>query len=184
LANIFDVVSPDSKEHFLSLALLQFAVREAKVSKNHGFVDIGKAYDFAQGLGYMAPQIDWALCNLWKKKLLETVGREKPIEAALSESSIRITTVGAYHLTRLPELFVYYDAVVTDTPILDETYRGKINDVSEIGERLTRGEIFLQYLNECFTHLDSSRYGLDWPKMFERAMANIVYIRRVTSRKT
>ena len=182
IENVFDVESLDRSEHFLSLILLQFVSLEAKTSLKHGFVDVGKIYDVAQGLGYSVPQIDRSLSRLWKKKLLETAGRVKPVGEDIAASSLRITTIGAYHLKRLPTMFVYYDAIVTDTPILEEAFRIRIHDVADIDERLERGSIFLDYLDGCFKNLDAQRTGLDWSHLLAQAKKNIADIRSLNVR--
>jgi len=78
-------------------------------------------------------------------------------------------------------MFVYYDAIVTDTPILERTYRDRILDVSDIMERLDRGEIFLNYLDECFEQTSRDSTEIDWPSMVADARANIELIREINA---
>jgi len=179
--NVFDIASDDSREHLLSLLILEFVDRIGKQSARHGFVGLEEVYEYSQGLGFLVNQVDDHLCRLWKKKLLETAGRIKPIDKDVSATAIRITTVGAYHLHRLPRMFVYYDAIVTDTPVLLPQYRNQILDVSDIKERLIRSENFLEYLEKCGSLIDSSKTGLDWQFLINDAKDNIIDIRAYNS---
>lgn len=177
--NIFDITSLDKREHFLSLILLAFIDRTGQRSSRHGFVGLDELYDFAQGLGYLVNQVDEHIGRLWKKRLIETSGRVKPIDKDVSTSSVRITTIGAYHFRKLPRMFVYYDAVITDTPILDRGWRERILDVNDINDRLNRGDIFLSYLNTCFPNMDPAKCGIEWPSYIADARANIKAIKNV-----
>jgi hypothetical protein len=58
--------------------------------------------------------------------------------------AIRITTTGAYHLNNLPNLFVYIDAIIVDTPIFDNQVRGEIQDVESIEARIKRAKNFFK----------------------------------------
>ncbi len=177
LENIFDIMDLDSKEHFLGLIILQFIFSEGKRSRTHGFVDLENIYDFGGALGFQPKAIEWCLERFCSKQLLETANRLNPAKNGISTSAIRITTIGAYHLLRFPGMFLYYDAIVTDTPILEEEYRTKICDVADIGDRLNRCELFLDYLDISFRDLDSARCGLEWRKFSSQTRENINYIR-------
>ncbi|MFH1940739.1 MAG: hypothetical protein ABIL68_01450 [bacterium] len=176
--NLFDLMSPDHKEHFLCLIILQRIDSEGKRSRSHGFVEIGILYDFLQGLGFPVPQIDHSICNLIAAKLLETAGRLQPVEGDVGDSAVRITTIGAYHLYRLPCMFVYYDAIATDLTILDESVRSVVTEVSDISDRLERGTIILAYLDSCNTDVPEKISGLDWKTLKKTTEDNINEIRR------
>jgi len=162
IENLFDIQTLEPREHFLSLIMLQFVSSEGRRSATHGFVDVDKVYDFAAGSGFQPKQIDTHLARLCTKRLIETAGRIKPLQTDTTASAVRITTVGAYHLLRLPHLFAYYDAIVTDTPILDADFRDRVCDVAEIGDRLERCKTFLAYFDTCARGLESARCGFDW----------------------
>jgi hypothetical protein len=76
---------------------------------------------------------------------------------------VRLTSVGAYTLKKLPTLFAYVDAVIVDTPIMDPEFRARIQDVRGIAERLDRAIVFADYLDSAW---DASRLaadsGIDW----------------------
>jgi hypothetical protein len=181
IENLFDIASLDRREHFLSLILLDFIARVGQQSSHHGFVCLEEIYDYVQGIGYSVNHIDEHLCYLWKKQLVETAGRVKPIDKDVSASSVRITTIGAYHLHRLPRMFVYYDAIVTDTPILERSFREQILDVSDIIDRLERGSIFLNYLEQCFALIDLKKCRIDWQSQLVDTRTNIVNIKRLNN---
>jgi len=159
--------------HFLKLIILQRVVSEGKRSRHHGFVEIGALYDFLQGLGFFVNQIDNSLGALRTTRLLETAGRVLPLDLKTKESSVRITTKGAYHLQRFPYMFVYYDAISTDLSILDEKIRSEMRDVSDIRDRLKRGEIILAYLQVCYSNLVADTSGINWKEMQAATMNNI-----------
>jgi hypothetical protein len=75
----------------------------------------------------------------------------------------RVTTVGAYTARVLVTLFTYVDAMVVDTPVVDEAYRRIIKDVHAISERVGRAEYFRTYLDKQWLPL--SRFegmAFDW----------------------
>lgn len=180
--NLFDISTPDPKEHFLSLIILQYLSSHGIKSKTHGFVKNDNLIEFLHSIGFSSQQFDLNLLDMCKFKLIETAGRIKPIDNEVPASSIRITTVGAYHLRRLPYIFAYYDAISTDIPIIDRAYREKILDVEYILERLERGKILLSYLNKCAKQSLSSDTGIEWEKMFDSSIKNIHSIEEILQR--
>ena len=63
---------------------------------------------------------------------------------------------------RLSHLFPYFDAIVVDPPILDDSFRGKMHDVHNITDRLNRADIFLRYLDEQWRQLQDVETIFDW----------------------
>ncbi len=180
--NLFDLSSADRKDHFISLIALQYIEAYGTKSKMHGFVSQDDIYNFLQSLSFTVQQIDRCLSELCKSKLLESAGRVKPISEDVKFTSLRITTIGAYHLQRLPYMFVYYDAIVTDLHILDIKYREAILDVYDIHERLKRCEVLLSYLEICSQSLPANS-GIDLNKMFLATRQNIRYIKDVLDKR-
>jgi hypothetical protein len=75
----------------------------------------------------------------------------------------RVTTVGAYTARVLVTLFAYLDAVVVDTPIVDDTYRRIIKDVRSISDRVARAEYFRAYLDKQWLPLSRFKdMAFDW----------------------
>ena len=81
--------------------------------------------------------------------------------------------MGRYHINVLVKKFTYIDAVVIDTPIIDETVRSKINDIKPIAERLERAELFLGYLNDCSNHLQDEDAKNVWQKISSEIASDI-----------
>jgi uncharacterized protein Smg (DUF494 family) len=183
ICNLFDIVTSDSKEHFLALIILQYISTHGIKSKSHGFVKNDELINFIHSIGFSSIQIDNCLTSLHKFKLIETAGRVKPIDSDTPTSSLRITTVGAYHLQRLPYMFVYYDAISTDIPIIQREYREKILDVEYISDRIERGEVLLSYLNSCADQSLPPESGIEWGKMVQETRFNIKFIKQVLERK-
>jgi hypothetical protein len=183
VCNLFDVVTSDLKEHFLALIMLQYVSTHGMKSKSHGFVKIDEIVNFLHSISFSSVQIDNSLTNLHKYKLLETAGRVKPLDSDTPATSLRITTVGAYHLQRLPYIFVYYDAISTDIPIILREFREKIQDVEYISHRIARGEILLSYLNSCADQALPPESGIEWGKMAKETKMNINSIKQILDKK-
>ena len=180
--NLFDINSPDPKEHFLSLIILQYISTHGIRSRSHGFLKYEELTNFLHSIGFSSTQFDSSISNLCKYKLIETAGRVKPIDADMPTTSLRITTVGAYHLQRLPYIFVYYDAISTDMPVIYREFREKILDVEYIQDRIDRGDILLAYLNACADQTLPPESGIEWKKMFSETKNNISFIRKIIGR--
>ncbi len=98
------------------------------------------------------------------KKLIETSQRitfEEDANGALigeMPDSFRITTIGAYHLKRWIGTFTYLDAMVFDTPILDQEINDQLTeDVNSlaIDVRYKRALTFKNYLATQWTALSN-----------------------------
>ena len=133
-------------------------------------------------MGFSSKQFDNSVSNLCKFKLVETAGRVKPLDTDMPSTSLRITTVGAYHLHRLPFMFVFYDAISTDMPIIYREFRDKILDVEYIQDRLERGEILLSYLNFCADQSLPPEAGIEWQKMYSDTKKDIDFIKKIIER--
>jgi len=162
IANLFDISSNDPKEHFL-LALLIGLVHSVGASGvNDGFVETTTVYEHLQGMGFTAEQIDEALIRGTRKKLIETSARRIPQPGQIMPHTLRVTTLGLYHITRLCGFFSYVDAVIIDTPILDSAKRELIHDVNDIDSRLDRADCFRDYLDAQWLKMKLTGLGFDW----------------------
>ncbi len=173
LVNLYDISTNDFKEHFLALTILLYLQNEGEKLSQHGFVPMEELYESLQAAGFIPDQIDFALCRIWKRRLVETAGRIQPIEKSISVTSLRITSVGAYHLLKLPYMFIYYDAIIIDTPILLSEYECLIHDVHDIKDRLKRGWIFLEYLDKCYNKYFEKSSVIDWNRIVQCTRDNI-----------
>jgi hypothetical protein len=144
IANIFDISTPDPKEHFL-VPLLIGALLSGKSPE--GFVEGNRLYDNLQDLGFTPFQIDDAVYRCHSAKLIETSVRGIAPSGQMIPEVFRPTSIGIYHVNKLCGRFFYNDAVIIDTPILDKETRDSIIDVDGIEERLKRVELFRQYLD-------------------------------------
>ncbi len=138
--NVLDLGSRNAREHFLLPIILNHLERQGqRRASDMGFVDVGRIFDHAQSIGFTNDDINSALVRGTDIKVLEF--------SITSVDRCRLTQLGAYVLNRLLRSFVYYDAVVVDTPILSDEVRPLMLDARSISQRLERGDIFLKYLN-------------------------------------
>lgn len=176
IANLFDLKTPDPREHFLLPILIEYIHRAASFAGSQGFVEGKLVYRFAQDNGFTQEQVESTLNTAIRKRLIEaearvhTADKEKP-------PHLRATTVGIYHIKKLVALFTYIDAVVVDTPILDSTLRGRIRNEHYIRDRLDRAEMFLDYLNDKWKLIDESTIGFKWSDSAEELRQDIEGIR-------
>jgi len=157
VSNILDITTNDGKEHFL-LPILLAACQARGESEPEGFVEKAVLFRHAQELGYSPEQIeaqlergvDWRLFQ-------ESIDRG-------DFGSIRVTASGGYMHKRMLTFFTYFDAILVDTPIVDPVVRQKVGVVSLIHDRLERGEVFRQYLDEQWPFEDALT-TFSWPEV-------------------
>lgn len=179
VANIFDVKSNDAKEHFLLPLILGALFYLSKVEAEQGFVKTSSIYEKIQALGFLPEQIDTALVRGYNAKLLEAAAGRIPQPGVQMPQTLRITTVGAYHILRLCELFPYIDAMIVDTPVLNEHIRGDIHNETSIEKRLDRATLFRQYLDESWNpviELGGAAF-FDWVRASKILEGNIKNVR-------
>jgi hypothetical protein len=178
IANMFDISSADGREHFLLPLVIGVLDRSAALRGMDGFVETSYLYDSLQGMGFTPDQIDFAVARGIDKKLIQTSGRQIPADADDMPSSMRVTPSGLYHAYRLTSNFQYIDAMMIDTPILHDSVREKIRSVEDIGDRLTRAEVFVKdYLDGMWSSLSALAIGFDWAEMSESVQQEIQAIR-------
>ncbi|MEL4466681.1 hypothetical protein ACE02Y_19115 [Shewanella xiamenensis] len=128
-----------------------------------------------QNAGFTTNQIESALRRATNKKLIETSLRvtfEEDEDSNLigdMPDSFRITTIGAYHIKRWLGEFAYLDAMLFDTPIMDELSRSElIADISclTIASRYARTTIFREYLRSCWRAYSSAPSYFDLEEAF------------------
>lgn len=163
IANLFDVSSLDPREHFLQPLLLAYLRVPALDGPNEGFVSVRFLYDQLQPLGFVPEQIDVGVARVFGKRLVETAARRIPEPGKNDDCSLRLTTVGLYHLQELVSTFTYLDAVIVDTPILDKDLRAMVIEAHTLQERLERCTIFCAYLDKCWGAIPVNSLPFDWP---------------------
>ncbi len=181
VANVFDLTHPDPKEHFL-LPLLISLVAAGGSSSADGFVDTSSIYERLQSLRFTPDQIDSALTRGFRKKLVETSARRVPQPGQVMPHALRVTSVGAYHISHLCELFPYVEAVLVDTPILDAEIRASLSSSHEINLRLANVKAFQRYLDyqwQSDGYLKSTAI-FNWPAISNRLRMDL---KRIEARK-
>jgi hypothetical protein len=143
IPNLFDISSPDGREHFLLPVILEWLEREAKGGRTEGFIEADRIYAFAQGLGFRPEQILFALSRAAHSGLVNPL----PPGAKVPER-YRTSQFGGFAHRRLLTDYTYLDAVVVDTPVVDEKLRADLEVVWAIRPRLARAKAFLGYLDE------------------------------------
>jgi hypothetical protein len=172
IANIFDISSPDGKEHFLLPNILAFVDRTGR-SEQEGFVEAKRVHDFCQTLGYFPSQIDVSLKRAVAARLLDP----SPLYIEAPSVAFRITTAGAYTYRELPHFFSYMDAMTVDTPIVDRDIRPEIRDCDTVDKRLERGDWFRKYLDKEHQALNGKTFAFDWPAADKYLQEEIAAIR-------
>jgi GTPase SAR1 family protein len=181
IANLFRVTQPDGREHFLlPLLLSEVQARGERVGKE-GYVPVDELFMFAQRLGFNTDQIEASLSHAVIKRLLDVVPRYSGEQLRVH---YRITTVGAYTTRILLTYFAYVDAVLIDTPIVDEQYRNLIQDVYSLPDRLARAEYFRLYLDREWAKISEEGLPWTWSATSRRLSTDIRQIGRRTDRAT
>lgn len=157
VCNLFDISSDDGREHFLLPLLLTHVQRAGETAGGDGFVDVSSLYRHAQEAGFDQEQVGAQIDRAVDKRLVDTPPGKG------TGGPFRITSVGSYMVRSMLRHFVYLDAVVVDTPILDMHARRQLRDVRSITERLARGQQFMDYLNLQWERLGiDPAGGFDW----------------------
>jgi hypothetical protein len=160
IANLFEISRPDVREHFLLPLLLAHVERTGEVGQEEGYVRVEEIMRYAQGLGFLPDQTEFALRHGVQGRLLQPSPRSHDEPAR----RFRITTVGAYTYKKLMGTFVYLDAVVVDTPIVDAEQAERLDDCTDIKDRVARSRVFVGYLDAAWdTHFASEDLAFSWP---------------------
>ncbi len=107
-------------------------------------------------------QIDISILKAYETKLVETSAKGTILNKDSYPTLIRITPTGLYHLEKLLTSFVYFDAIVIDTPIFIEEIREEIIDAFNIDERLERAIIFKEYLDRVWAKFANKKLSFNW----------------------
>ena len=145
-------------------------------STGEGHVAASELFDFAQRLGFEPSQIGAALEYATDKRLLDAAPRNSGTSESLY---FRITTVGAYTTRVLLAYFAYMDAVVVDTPIIDQVYRNIIHDAHPLPDRLNRAEFFRVYLDNQWAKMVSDDLPWLWSETSSKLREDIRKIGRI-----
>jgi GTPase SAR1 family protein len=185
--NLFDVRYPDKKEHFLSLMLICYLLSDAPGKSTEGFVPTADICTELGQFGFVVDQVEHTLRKLTNKKLIETTERvtfDEGLQGLVGDMpmAFRATTVGSYHCNRWAPTFAYMDAMLMDTPIMNEKIRQEISiniDSFDISKRLNRTELFDNYLMNCWTELPAHPVYFDWPTVRSSGSKTFESVHRV-----
>ena len=173
--NLFDTERADPAEHFSRLLILDYLQKKTPIHPHYGYASIAEIEQYMFQNGYSSQHIDTSLRFLFEKGYLES---KIPVEAwGPNVDLLRVAARGKYCVASLVKTFTYVDAVIVDTPIIDEAYRSKIYDVNPISARLERCEHFLGYLNECAASLCEQSARQIWQSVSNFVRLDIKKIR-------
>jgi hypothetical protein len=180
IANLFDISQPDGREHFLLAILIAHIASAGDRAGTEGFVASDEVYSLAQRAAFNADQIAWAIDRGAKKGLIE---RSPTAGGPGGREHLRVTSAGVYTGNVLINMFAYSDAVVVDTPILDDSYRQLISNASTLDERLRRAEIFRLYLDRHWRNLRNAVPDLafNWEDHSDRLRNDVAVVTRKSS---
>lgn len=170
VVNVFDTSTHDRREHFLLPIVVSYVERSGQLGGADGYVELDAVYAYAQALGFHPQQIEAAIRRSLERQLLRA-----PVGLRGDDGGrVRITTVGAYTVKRLPSLFAYVDAVIVDTPIMDVASRSLAVVGQTVDERLARTRQFASYLSQSWGTLTCDVWR--WSEHAGRLEAQMVQI--------
>ena len=163
IANVFDISAPDSREHFLLPIVLAHVARLGVVVHQDGYVDVSAILTLAQRSDSCPPRP-----SLPYATLLASVSYKCIQQATRHQGGIELPQWVAYTSQRLMGSFVYLDAVVVDTPIVDVSVVDRIKDCRDIEERVERAQLFRAYLDTQWQTFDGRDLAFSWPEVSEQ----------------
>jgi GTPase SAR1 family protein len=185
--NLYDISSSDIKEHFLLPIILCLLTTVPIDGEHQGFMETDLIYEYCQGLGFSPEQIDSALTRASRYNAIEFSTRRIPEYDQLMPKSARATSMGAYLVFDLCRFFSYFDAIIVDTPIVDRKIRQLLENVRTIEDRLSRANIFLEYLDSAWdkSNLAEKDIQYNWERVSTELKQEITHIReRIESRNS
>ncbi len=180
VANVLDISTDDGREHFLLTLLLVHIERAGVVGRREGFVGVDEVMEFGQSLGYVPAQVEFALRHGVDKRLLQT----GPQQADEVSRRYRITSVGGYTYKKLLPTFIYVDAVVVDTPVVDRAAADELAHTREVEDRLIRAKRFVEYLDSQWTEIEREDLPFEWPVVSQQLRDDFLRVERSAQRQS
>lgn len=169
--NIFDIQRSVATDHFSGILALAHAQSERDSNASAGFFLKSSLLDQLQADSFSFEQASHTTHKLFEAKCFQ--GRD--LEDGFDESqSLRVTPLGTYLFRNLCRRFVYLDAVIVDTPILEESTRKDLRPAfidRRISVRLAAARSFLRYLDRCADLLLTPSARESW-NLIGEALAN------------
>ena len=154
VANLFDILHSDPMEHFTRVLALRFLNNVPEDTPHFGYTTAQNVMQYLAQIGYTIEHVNSTMEFLIRKECCEAeVAGQQWSE---NPDRLRLTPLGRYHVQGLLGSFNYYDAVVIDTPILNQDYRLQIVDCQPIERRLARSRRFIEYLTKCVDSLQDA----------------------------
>lgn len=169
--NVFELHRADPLEHFSRPLALKYLNAVSKTAPTFGYCPLSHVTQSLCQLGFSHDHAMSTMDYLLAKQYCES--RVPDVKWETLNDDVRITTLGAYHITHLLDSFNYYDAVVVDTPVLDENVRKKLGGQLGIRDRLERGRHFVGYLSTMTQYLQDSASSTFLQDQFALAMIDI-----------
>ncbi|MGB2997109.1 MAG: hypothetical protein WBC59_00535 [Phycisphaerae bacterium] len=177
--NLFDIERADPMEHFSRFLVLRYLHLLSASSVSARFCLVNDLVKYLCQMGFSGEHARATLQFLYLKKCcVAPVPGLKWVE--LEQGKLRITSLGRYHVTYLVNTFQYLDAMVVDTPIIDEEVRAQIADTQHIVRRLDRTEIFITYLDKSSQNLQDADAVTAWSEPSRLVRKEIREIREST----
>lgn len=97
-----------------------------------------------------------------------------------SHEHVRVASAGVYTARMLACMFAYIDAVVIDTPIVDDSYRRFVTMAHDLSSRLRRTEYFRLYLDKQWRKMGETAHELpfNWEEYSGRLREDVEHITR------
>jgi hypothetical protein len=96
----------------------------------------------------------------------------------------RLTTVGVYTYRKLLPTFIYVDAVVVDTPVVDAAAEEAIANCREVDDRLERARTFVTYLDNQWSLVEAGAVPFDWAETSKMLRRDFERVERSARRQT
>lgn len=175
--NLFDIDSSARAEHFLAISTIDYLCRKGQVGTDRKFIRYQDTLDYLTELGFSGDVSVSCIGRLEKANCVEsaTTTNESPAAA------LRATSLGTYHIRTLVRTFAYIDAVIVDTPIVNEGLRADVfrrPELRGIEDRVIRVERFLVYLDSCAGELGGIDVSEAWREIRSGIEEDIGAIRR------
>ncbi len=182
--NLIDIKSSSKNEHFLLLILLDFIYRSKKTPGTEGYISSSEIFSYLQNCGYREKQVSDAVLLAIKYGLIQ--GKIKETNIISIPETLCITTSGAYHFLKLIKLFIYLDAIIVDTPILDDQLRASLQSSiinHDIFNRLENCRKIISYLDSCWNEINENKIAFRWKEYSSVILEDIRSIEERARRK-
>ncbi len=173
--NLFDINRADQMEHFGRILVLAYLRRQSVDTASQGFCRTEGLIQYLCQMGFSEEHARLTVEFLHDKKCCES--RVHGLLWKEIHDELRITSLGAYHINELAVQFQYVDAMIVDTPVLDEAVRRKMVDSQSISERLNRVVAFIEYLDTCSSSLKDRDAISLWKDVHTRLVADVEQVR-------